>query len=75
MDESEELPQILHPLVNDGPPALTGRSAQVSCWILTAMLHRAAGDLPFGCRSPYSCAPHAGVVQNDQEDRPIRPDY
>ncbi len=29
VDESEELPQILHPLVNDGPPALAGRNAQV----------------------------------------------
>ena len=28
VDESEELPQILHPLVNDGPPALAGRNAQ-----------------------------------------------
>ena len=30
VDESEELPQILHPLVNDGPPALAGRNAAVS---------------------------------------------
>ena len=30
VDESEELPQILHPLVNDSPPALAGRNAPPS---------------------------------------------
>ena len=27
VDESEELPQILHPLVNDAPAAVAGRGA------------------------------------------------
>ncbi len=44
MDESEELPQILHTLVNDGPPALAGRNAQVRRRSVSGcFLHEALG--------------------------------